>query len=382
MKKWAVCFLFMAVTFIDSIALADFQQWSVVDARSNGNYWVALTVADDGGRSLSDWETIHLAVGDGNQPPVMGTIGNRAISEGELLEFTVTASDTNGDRLFFDAWDLPPGASFDSATHIFSWQPTYEYAGNHYVIFTVTDSGTPPLGDSETVIITVGEVNRPPVITVNQNQSVSIGELLEFAVSAYDTDSNNLFISVDNLPFGASFDEASRVFRWMPVDKNRDAGNHLVTFSVTDDGLPALTDSKEVTISVGDVNRPPIMGSIGSKAVKVNQLLAFTVTATDPDGDVLEFSAQQLPDSAAFDESKQFFYWLPTVDDIGFNTLKFVVVDNGTPPLSDEVVVEVEVTSDSGAVGNGDNPDALESSGITIKGGSGGGCFISSSATH
>jgi hypothetical protein len=352
------------------------------DAADTGNYRVTFTVTDDGSPSLTDSETVPITVGDVNQPPVMGTIGNRAVSEGELLEFRVTATDMDSDSLFFDAGDLPAGASFDPVTHIFSWQPTYEYAGNHFIIFTVTDSGSPPLGDSETVIITVGEVNRPPVVTVNQNQSVGLGELLEFAISAFDSDNNSLSLSVDNLPLGASFNEVSRTLRWMPVE-NSDVGNHLVTFSVTDDGLPALTDSKQVTITVGNVNRAPIIGDIGGKVVETDKLLVFAVTATDPDNDTLEFSVKGLPTGAVFDETRQLFYWMPTTDDIGFNILKFAVVDNGTPPLSDEVVVDVEVTAAADTVDNVEKPaEQTPESGITVKGGNGGGCFIGMSVTN
>jgi hypothetical protein len=132
---------------------------------------------------------------------------------------------------------------------------------------------------------------------------------------------------------------------------------------------------------VGDVNRPPVFGSIGSKVVETDQLLVFAVTATDADNDSLEFAAQGLPPGAVFDESRQLCYWLPTSDDIGLNILKFTVVDTGTPPLSDEVLVDVEVMAADDEVGNGENPDApAPAAEITVKGGSSGGCFINSAA--
>jgi hypothetical protein len=371
---------------IGTIFDAETQTFSwTTDSSDAGNYLVTFTVTDDGSPPLTDSETVPITVGDVNQPPVMGTIGNRAVSERELLEFRVTASDADGDSLFFDAGDLPAGAAFDPATHVFSWQPTYEDQGNHYITFTLTDSGSPPLSDAETTIITVGNVNRPPVMTVTPNQSVGLGELLEFAVSAFDSDNHDLFFTVDNLPHGASFDGASRTFRWMPSDQDRDVGNHLVTFTAIDDGIPSLRDSKEVTITVGNVNRPPVLGKIGNKVVATDQLLVFAVTATDPDNDTLEFSVQGLADDAVFDESRQVFYWLPTSEDIGLYILRFSVVDVGSPPLSDEIVVDVEVVESAitgaGDGGSREEPDAQPPAAeIVVKGGSGGGCFINLSA--
>ncbi len=49
-------------------------------------------------------------------------------------------------------------------------------------------------------------------------------------------------------------------------------GNYNVTFTVTDDGTPAESDSEVVTISVGNVNRPPVLGAIGSKSVDEGDL--------------------------------------------------------------------------------------------------------------
>jgi hypothetical protein len=383
------------------------------DSGNAGNYHITFTVTDDGSPPLTDSETVSITVGDVNHPPVMGTIGNRVVAEGDELEFTVTAQDSDNDSLFFDAGDLPAGAAFDPVTRIFSWAPAYEDRGNHNIIFSVSDSGTPPLGDSETVTITVGDVNRPPAICVPSNPSVELGEFLEFAISISDSDNDNLFLSVGDLPTGAFFDPASRTFVWMPVDQETDEGNHEVTFTVTDDGTPPLSVSRDVTIAVGDVNRPPVIADIGKKVVQAGQLLVFAVTATDLDNDELEFSAEGLSSGAVFDDFRQLFYWMPTSQDIGLNILRFTVTDNGTPPKSDELLVDIEVTEAAvdaeAATGDevaADDDDEVaadaetaadaeaaadaeeeteeeantnESEDMIIKGGSVGGCFISSS---
>ena len=90
-----------------------------------------------------------------NHAPVLDTIGPKTVEENALLEFTITATDPDGDALAYSASSLPAGADFDPATQTFSWTPDYGNAGSHHVLFTVADDGTPSQSDSETVTITV-----------------------------------------------------------------------------------------------------------------------------------------------------------------------------------------------------------------------------------
>ncbi|OQY25893.1 MAG: hypothetical protein B6244_14630, partial [Candidatus Cloacimonetes bacterium 4572_55] len=100
-----------------------------------------------------------------NYPPVLDPIGAKTVTEEELLEFIITASDPDsGDILTYSADNLPPGASFDAETQLFSWTPIYGDAGNYTVTFTVTDNGTPPRSDSEEVTITVNPTS--PITTL------------------------------------------------------------------------------------------------------------------------------------------------------------------------------------------------------------------------
>src|SRR3989338_1079545 len=47
-----------------------------------------------------------------NSLPVLDPIGNKAVNEMEPLEFTVMASDPDGDQLIYSASNLPEGATF------------------------------------------------------------------------------------------------------------------------------------------------------------------------------------------------------------------------------------------------------------------------------
>ncbi|MCP4371133.1 MAG: hypothetical protein GY797_23915, partial [Deltaproteobacteria bacterium] len=152
-----------------------------------------------------------------NNAPVLGAIGNKTVLEGELLEFTVTAADPDGDDLTYAVNNLPEGAVFDPVTQVFSWTPNYAQTGTYPdVVFTVTDDGDPSLSDSETIVITVDNVNRPPILEPIGNKTVDEGELLQFTVTASDPDADALTYSASNLPPGAAFDPATQVLSWTP----------------------------------------------------------------------------------------------------------------------------------------------------------------------
>lgn len=95
-----------------------------------------------------------------NHPPVFEIISDRTIFQRSLLEFTVRAADPDGDKLIFTASALPPKATFNNSTQVFSFLP--ESLGTFSnVSFTVTD-GVATV--SQTVSITVSPM-MPPLLT-------------------------------------------------------------------------------------------------------------------------------------------------------------------------------------------------------------------------
>ena len=154
-----------------------------------GSYTVTFKVSDG---TLTDSETVAIAVGNVNQAPELEAIGNQSVDENSLLSFTVSATDPDEDELTYSATGLPTGATFSG--QVFSWKPTYDQKGSYTVTFTVSD-GT--LTDSETIGIAVGNVNQAPELEAIGDQSVNENSLLRFAVSATDPDEDELTYAGD-----------------------------------------------------------------------------------------------------------------------------------------------------------------------------------------
>ena len=110
-------------------------------------------------------ESIPVSVVNGevavdiNRPPVLSSIGNKSIYENNLLEFTISAVDPDGDTLTYSASNLPSGASFNPDTKIFSWTPISEQAGTYPNVYFEVGDGE--LTDSEYITITVNGPSSP-----------------------------------------------------------------------------------------------------------------------------------------------------------------------------------------------------------------------------
>ena len=92
-----------------------------------------------------------------NKPPVMATIADQTVKEGQALSFQITAKDPDNDPLTFSATSLPSGATFTSSNRQFDWTPSYTQSGEYHVTFFVTDD---IFERSQTVKITVINVKK------------------------------------------------------------------------------------------------------------------------------------------------------------------------------------------------------------------------------
>ncbi len=281
-----------------------------------------------------------------NLSPVFDTLSTINLFEGATLTLDASATDPDGDALTYSVTDLPSGATYDSATGLLSWTPSYDDAGTYTVTLAATDDGEPSLTATTSLTITVLNANRAPILSPVGNQVVAEGQALSFTLIATDPDGDVLTYAATNLPSGATF--SGNTFTWTP-DYN-DAGNYEnIEFSVSDNGSPMELDLELITISVGDVNRPPVLTNPGPQAVLEEDSLSFSLSATDPDGDSTSITATNLPSAATFANGS--FNWIPTLSDAGVYTVTFTTTDSGSP--AESVVIDVVITV-------GDNPTPIE----------------------
>jgi hypothetical protein len=323
--------------------------WTPAEGQAPGVYTFAVRVTDDGIPNLSDQKPVTVTVIDVNQPPVLASILAQTATELSPLTFTATATDADipAQTLTFGLVGAPAGAAIDPATGVFTWTPAEGQGPNTYTFqVRVTDDGTPSLSDQKPVTITVLDVNLPPVLAAIPAQTATELSPLTFTATATDPDipAQTLTFSLVGAPAGAAIDPPTGVFTWTPAEGQ--VGPFTFAVRVTDDGTPNLSDQQSVTVTVADVNQPPVLTVPASLSVNAGSPLTFTAGATDPDipAQTLTFSLVGAPAGAAIDSATGVFTWTPTIAQGGASyTFALRVTDNGTPNLSDQKNVTVVV---------------------------------------
>jgi PKD repeat protein len=132
--------------------------------------------------------------------------------------------------------------------------------------------------------------NHPPVLTVPSSVLAAEGASIAFTVQATDPDGDAVTIGALNRPVGSVFVDlgtGSAQFSWTPGFGQ--AGTYSVTFTARDErGADAL--SKQVSLVIDNVNRPPAAAPGGPYTGVVNVAVTFVGTgSSDPDGDALTY---------------------------------------------------------------------------------------------
>lgn len=317
-----------------------------------GDHSVTLTVTDDGSPNLSDSQTINFQIIPSNKPPSFLPVDDAVINELEEFTRALSASDPNGDDLLYSLLLAPSGAYIDPVSGNFSWIPSEEQGPDSYAVTVeVSDQQTPPLTDSTSFTVEVLEANLPPVLTLpaaiaQQTIQIEDGQLLDFTATASDPDipANNLtFGFVGSFPLGATLDPVTGEFDWIPtVDQ---LGLHAITIEVYDDGVPSLADNESFQVEVLPSNRPPELVPIDNVTLEEETELTFLASASDPNGDALQFTlGSGAPDGAALGPNTGEFSWTPTeTQGPGVYAVTVEVTDDGTPSMTASTSFEITV---------------------------------------
>src|SRR5262249_2766928 len=237
------------------------------------------------------------------------------------------AVDPDGDMITYAATDLPPGASFDAQAGTLRWTPNMFQAGDYNVTFGVTDGNK---SASETVKLTVQNVNQAPVFAYLPTQSTREGVTLSFSLIAGDPDADPIrFSALTPLPQGMFFDKDKGTIEWTPTYDQ--AGAYPITFAVTD--INGASSTQDVTVRVSNINRPPVL-TVKKHAVLLGDDLRFSVVGSDPDQNTtLTFSAIGLPEGATLNAATGEIHWVPGPGQAGDYLVRVSVSDGATSTM-------------------------------------------------
>ncbi len=171
--------------------------------------------------------------------------------------------------------------------------------------------------------------NRAPVWSSVSDRTAFTGQNLVLYVNATDADNDYLYYDAMNEPNGAYFDRTMHTLYWTPSQDQ--VGNYAIQFSVTDNFNATVYKTVNIVVVSSQANnRAPVWNSIGDKFVSAGQLLQFTVSATDADGDFVTYSVLNIPSGASFNSSNGTFSWVPNQNQNGTYFVSFRASDGKT----------------------------------------------------
>ncbi len=187
----------------------------------------------------------------------------------------------------------------------------------------------------------MNNVNRPPVISALPDTSLKEEETLSLTFSASDPDTNAVTFSTTNLPAFAAFTDngdGSGSFFFSP--NNAQSGVYQIQLIAVDDGPIPAADTSNFQLTVIETNIPPVIAAIPNQSTDEQSLLDVSVSASDPNGDLVLLSAANLPAFGSFTDNGNGngnVRFIPGFNDAGNYFIDVIARDTGNPQLSDTV---------------------------------------------
>ena len=313
---------------------------------------IVITARDPVAPNPMDSETIAISVNEINQAPVLDPVGNQSVNEGDTEFVMVTAMDPDGDIPELIASNLPPSgfATFMDnldGTGTLTLAPTFTDGGSYSgIVITARDPVAPNPMDSETIAISVNEINQAPVLDPVGNQSVNEGDVEVVTVTATDPDGTTPNFSEQNLPAFASLVDnldGSATLTMSPTFA--DGGSYGGIVITATDG--SLTDDETIAISVNEINPPPVLDPVGDQELDEGETLDKAVSASDPDGTIPALSADNLPSFASFTDNEDGtgnLHLEPGFLDAGvYPNVEITAMDAVDPTLTDTELITITV---------------------------------------
>ena len=232
------------------------------------------------GQSQASGEPVTFILafkGQGNAPPVAVTNGPFTISVGQTVNFSAAgSSDPDGDPITC-SWDFGDGETGTGCEVSHTY--TLQRSGFDVVLTVTDDEGA--TGTARTTV-TMTAANQPPAPTLTGPEEGDVGEELSYATDATDPDDAKESLTC-RINWGDGTAEAEVDCEGTPSHTYAKAGTFVIFFTARDPDN-AVGEAR-LSVTIGEVNHPPVPTIGGPNVGEIGVELAFTTGATDPDND-------------------------------------------------------------------------------------------------
>ncbi|MBL8026515.1 MAG: FG-GAP repeat protein, partial [Fibrobacteres bacterium] len=238
----------------------------------SGNKTV-VAIASDG--LLKDTATFTVHINNVNRPPVVSSIANKAVGEGDTLNVTASANDPDDDNLTY-SWFVQ-GSAYSIGPNL-QMPTSFSDSGQKQIMVIVSDGS---ITDTAIFFVLISNSNRPPVFSALRDTFVYEGSSIGFRSSAVDPDDDVLTYAwyIDGIAYIAG-DTISIVSTYS------DSGVRTLSCIATDG---SLQDTVTFMVTIKNTNRPPVLNAIRDTIMNEGETITILTSAVDPDGDVVTY---------------------------------------------------------------------------------------------
>jgi len=283
---------------------------------------------------LSDQATFTVQVYNVNDKPLLGDIAPQTVQEDSTLSVQLSATDVDSENLSFIISSSTEELNASINGSVVLLAPVENFTGEGEVTVSVTDGSET---DEKTFSVSVTPVNDAPTLIALPDQAIDEENELTIQLSGSDIDSESLSYSASSSTTDISVSVSGNQLTLSPA--NNYHGTSQITVMVSDGELSA---DSTFTLTVNGVNDAPVLENPGAQSVAEDGLLSLTLTATDAEGDALNYSAEADSENLTITVIGNKINIRPDMDHTGTHTVTASVSDGN---LSSSVSFELSVTA-------------------------------------
>jgi hypothetical protein len=290
-----------------------------------GNITISVT---DGQKTMSlPAFSIQVTGSTSAQAPTISGTPAAQVNAGQAYSFTPSASGPAGSTLTFSVANLPPWASFNTATGNLSGTPAGSNVGTFSnIVISVSDGQL----SASLAPFSIQVKAVPPTIGGTPGTSVTAGQSYSFTPSAGGPAGTTLVFSASNLPSWATFSTTSGTLSGTPTSGNVGTFSNI-TISVSDGQASAALAPFSIQVKALP---PPTISGTPAPSVTAGKPYSFTPTASGPSGLTLTFSVSNLPSWATFSAATGTLSGTPSSSNVGTYSNIVISVSDGQASAS------------------------------------------------
>ena len=255
------------------------------DVTTDTPYTITLNVTDG---QLWDTDTVTITVRHVNRAPTANAGADQSASERTTVTLNgSSSSDPDGDTLTY-IWAAPAAIALSGATTATPsfTAPDVTTDTPYTITLNVTDG---QLWDTDTVTVTVREVNRQPTAEAGDNQTVDERTTVTLnGTGSSDPDNDGLTYSWTSLPAIPALQASGSAMPSFTAPEVASDTPYTITLNVTDG---TLHDTDTVTITVQHVNRAPTAEAGANQTVDEGDTVTLDGSnSSDPDNDAIAYA--------------------------------------------------------------------------------------------